>query len=86
MGWSHCGTDEDGRDIGYGIQAVCDEEGCDKEIDRGLAYVCGDMHGGSQWGCGRYFCGKHLFMGPPGQMCDACYEAYAATESEEEEI
>lgn len=55
MGWSHCGTDDEGREIGYGIEAECDSEDCTKQIDRGLAYVCGTMHGGEN-GCGRYFC------------------------------
>lgn len=83
MGWSHCGTDEDGRDIGYGIQAVCDEEGCEEEIDRGLAYVCGDGHGGGEWGCGKYFCYGHLYIGPPEQLCGACCKAYDDAEEEE---
>jgi hypothetical protein len=58
MGWAHCGTFE-GREIGYGIEATCDFEGCETEIDRGLSYVCGTTHGGDD-GCGGYFCGDHL--------------------------
>jgi hypothetical protein len=29
------------RDIGYGVPAYCDHPGCNEEIDRGLAHVCG---------------------------------------------
>lgn len=64
MGWAHCGTDDDGREIGYGVEAECDFPGCPEKIDRGLGYVCGPMHGsGNEWGCGRYYCGKHLDQG-----------------------
>ncbi len=66
MGWAHCGKDKYGRYIGYGEVALCDHETCIENIDRGLAYVCGGMHGGRDHGCGRYFCEQHLFI--------ACYE------------
>lgn len=76
MGWGHCGTDGLGREIGYAIPATCDEPGCDTPIDRGLSFVCGGMHGGGEAGCGRYFCGKHLFcVGGEGQLCKACRDA-----------
>lgn len=57
MGWS-IGTGENGRDIGYGVPALCDHPKCSKEIDRGLSYCCGGYF--SEYGCGLYFCGKHL--------------------------
>ena len=60
MGWAHCGEDKDGRPIGYAVQATCDAEGCAKTIDRGLDFVCGGMHGGGDWGCGKYYCHDHL--------------------------
>lgn len=60
MGWAHCGTDDLGREIGYGVAATCDFPGCTAEIDRGLGYVCGPMHGCCEWGCGRYFCDSHI--------------------------
>lgn len=63
MGWS-VGYDENWkRDIGYGVPAFCDEPGCDKEIDRGLAYVCSESepYGGDN-GCGLYFCDSHRGM------------------------
>lgn len=60
MGWANCGTDSEGRPIGYAFEATCDEEGCDAEIDRGLSFACGDMHGGGENMCERYFCEAHL--------------------------
>ena len=79
MGWSHCGTDDNGREIGYGVPAVCDFPGCGKPIHRGLAYVCGQMHGGGDHGCGGYFCYEHLFMTERGQLCPTCAERLRST-------
>lgn len=62
MGWANCGEDSQGRQIGYAHSAVCDEPGCKVEIDRGLSYACGDMHGDDAHWCERYFCGSHLFF------------------------
>lgn len=65
MGWMYCGEDSKGRKIGYGIVATCDFPGCNEQIDRGLAYACGGMHGDEgQNGepcCDGYFCGEHLY-------------------------
>lgn len=58
MGWS-IGHDG-GRDIGYGVPAVCDHPRCNKRIDRGLSYVCGSNPAGQPHGCGLYFCSSHL--------------------------
>jgi hypothetical protein len=60
MGWGNCGHDKDGRPIGYLFKAKCDEPGCNEDIDRGLSFVCGGMHGGDTYGCGKYFCYTHL--------------------------
>lgn len=63
------------RWIGYGVPAYCDQPGCGAEIDRGLAYVCGnDPYGGEQ-GCGLFFCGKHLWckIDRP-HLCERCME------------
>ena len=60
MSWSHCGTDKEGRPIGYAIDAVCDHKDCSNEIDRGLSYVCGGMHGEDEHSCDKYFCSNHL--------------------------
>src|SRR5688572_18744194 len=59
------------RDIGYGVPAFCDHPKCDKEIDRGLSYVCGGEPYGGERGCGLYFCGEHLWN--PGQLCNRCW-------------
>ena len=82
MGYS-IGTGKNGRDIGYGVPAICDQPGCNEKIDRGMSYCCG----GSPWndeGCHLYFCGKHLglakHMGAHeddndawcGNLCDVC--------------
>ena len=79
MGWS-IGYDTNWkRDIGYGVPATCDHPGCGAEIDRGLSYVCGGQPYGGEWGCGLYFCEKHLnlFVGGgrekrPTQLCSRC--------------
>lgn len=53
----------DGRAAGYGIEAKCDKDGCDEEIDRGLGYLCGEQPDGwrdsEEYGCGNYYCGPH---------------------------
>lgn len=79
MGWG-CGVVA-GREVGYSVQAVCDKDGCTAEIDRGLAYCCGGMHGGGEHGCGDYFCPDHLCYGghirpgglvPGAALCESC--------------
>lgn len=73
MGWS-IGFDSNWhRDIGYGVPAYCDHPDCNKEIDRGLSYVCGGEPYGGPRGCGLYFCEKHLFMYDKlPQLCERC--------------
>ncbi|TDO18164.1 uncharacterized protein DUF2384 [Mycobacterium sp. BK086] len=70
MGWS-VGYDSNwNRDVGYGVPAQCDHPDCGAEINRGLAYVCGnDVYGGDR-GCGLFFCYDHLTAGT--QLCDRC--------------
>lgn len=60
MSWSHCGTDKEGRLIGYAHEGLCDCFPCLNEIDRGLSYVCGGMHGEDEHSCDKYFCAEHL--------------------------
>jgi hypothetical protein len=79
MGWSIGYDNRWHRDIGYGVPATCDFLGCNKEINRGLSYVCGSDPLGGDYGCGLYFCGEH-FKGrkPHGsenyvQLCPRCY-------------
>jgi hypothetical protein len=59
MGWSH-GRDENrpkgDQEIGYGVEATCDHNGCNVGIDRGLAFVCGGDPYGGDFGCGGFFC------------------------------
>ena len=77
MGWADCGDDSKGRPIGYGFTATCDYPGCDNEIDRGLSYACGGMHGDGNYSGGdesvewqdiscEYLC--------PPQLCVSCNE------------
>ena len=77
MSWSHCGTDSKGRPIGYSHPATCDHPGCGAEIDRGLSYACGGMHGQTEFGCENYFCEDHLeFTVEDGEdmvtVCEGC--------------
>lgn len=83
MGWAHCGFDDEGREIGYAVEATCDRPGCDTVIDRGLGHVCGGMHGGDEFSCGRYFCGNHLWTAnlPNGECRQLCRECTAWVEN-----
>jgi hypothetical protein len=73
MGWS-IGIGKDGRDIGYGVPALCDHSSCDKRIDRGLSYVCGINTDGEDRGCGLHFCADHLrYSARFGQLCFRCW-------------
>lgn len=72
MGWAVGFDPSWARDVGYGVPAVCDHEGCKMDIDRGLARVCGgDVYGGDE-GCGLFFCGDHLGFGQRVQLCERC--------------
>lgn len=77
MGWAigYIG----GRDVGYGVPAVCEHPDCNVEIDRGLAYACGGFPD-SEYGCGLFFCDKHMQYaelseedgGEVVQCCEPC--------------
>lgn len=54
------------RDVGYGVPAFCDHPRCNVEIDRGLAYRCGE---GRRVGCGLFFCYADL---DHEQLCSRC--------------
>jgi hypothetical protein len=79
MGWSIGWDSKWARDIGYGVPAICDLPKCDKEIDRGLSFVCGSEPYGGNYGCGLYFCEEHFeYRKPHGsdrniQLCPRCY-------------
>ena len=62
MGYAYCGTDSEGREIGYAIQATCDHPGCTTKIDRGMAYACGGDHLGGTFFCEKYFCQEHMIF------------------------
>lgn len=92
MGWANCGVDAGGRPIGYAVHAECDHPECAADIDRGLAYACGGMHGDCGGNaCVGYFCQHHLravdreALAAVGweiegwQLCDSCYQ-YADAE------
>jgi hypothetical protein len=72
MGWAHCGTNRHGQEIGYAIQSICDEPGCTEAIDRGLDYLCGEMHDDGET-CNKYYCHEHLILGVyPNARCARC--------------
>lgn len=72
MGWQVGFDSRWNRDIGYGVPATCDFPGCGKDIDRGLAYVCGGEPYGGEHGCGLYFCSLHTVVGGERQQCVRC--------------
>ena len=75
MGWS-IGFDENNkRDIGYGVPAICDHPGCKEGINRGLSYVCGGAAYGGDKGCGLFFCGDHRLFSEydeDPELCSRC--------------
>src|SRR5215217_8329297 len=58
MGWSIGFVG--GRDVGYGVPAICEHPACNILIDRGVSYACGGSAGSNENGCGMFFCGSHL--------------------------
>lgn len=79
MGWSIGWCSNWRRDIGYGVPSQCDHPKCKKRIHRGVAYVCGGVHGDD--GCGLHFCSKHLLYAdnkdsPVCERCAADKEAF----------
>jgi hypothetical protein len=80
MGWANCGTDSQGRPIGYAHGGECDWPGCEAQIDRGMDYACGKMHGEGVDRCEGYFCFEHQAYATDaegelmvqGPRCKAC--------------
>lgn len=77
MGYAHYEIYRNGQKIeaGYAVEAECEQPDCTEQIDRGLDYLCGQMPGGHEFGCGGYFCGQHLYMAPDGErgyLCGSC--------------
>jgi len=80
MGWAYGVVA--GREVGYSVEAECDREGCHEQINHGLGFLCGRMHGqDDDTGCGGYFCGRHLFYGGPNAMCETCIDAWSGVEA-----
>lgn len=79
MGYAHYQIWRNGKQIeaGYGVQAACETAGCDAEVDRGLAHLCGKEPGGDEHGCGGYHCSKHLYMSLDDEVGDLCGECIA---------
>jgi uncharacterized protein YqkB len=76
-----------GVERGYMVDSTCDVEGCDKQINRGLSYLC--------YGCEKYFCMEHLtaayndkdeeielesFAGVSNICCRQCEEEFTQKE------
>jgi hypothetical protein len=60
MGWAV--GERDGRHIGYGVPAECEQPECRVDIDRGLDFACGGgVTGKYENNCGRFFCHGHLY-------------------------
>jgi hypothetical protein len=76
MGYAYYKFDDIER--GYSVDAICEHEGCDEKIDRGLSYLC--------YACTGYFCEEHraieyddgdeiefnCFAGSSGMCCETC--------------
>jgi hypothetical protein len=93
MGWAY--GEVNGREVGYSVEAVCDQEGCEVKIDRGLAYCCGVMHGGGEHGCGDYFCDDHLLFGghirpgglsPGSCLCQQCMDRWESANPDPDDL
>jgi hypothetical protein len=90
MGYASYTITRRGEEIeaGYAVPDICNKEGCSEEIDRGLAFLCGQHPGGDEYGCGGYFCYSHLLLsveeGVP-QRCEACFDAADSDGSEASE-
>lgn len=51
MGYANYDLDDGKGPRGYAVETKCEHPGCDKSIDRGLAFLC--------YGCTGYFCNEH---------------------------
>ncbi|MFE7906473.1 hypothetical protein [Streptomyces albogriseolus] len=86
MGYAHYEITRNGETIqaGYTVPTICEEDGCNEQIDRGLAHLCGATPGGDEYGCGGYYCGQHLYggIGPAEGLCKRDSERWAEQEEE----
>lgn len=74
---------------GYSVEDVCFEDECSESIDRGLSYLCGMAPGwADEYGCGHWFCDKHLYAAPEGvdgYLCNACILAFDGVDEDKTE-
>lgn len=78
MSWAH-GIDAKGRDVGYAVFDICNQRGCDVEINRGISYRCGgttNLH--EDFGCGDFVCVDDLFYvdGAKDSLCRSCADEW----------
>lgn len=76
MGWAY-GVDENGKEVGYSVEAKCDHLGCSTMIFRDVDAACGGMHGKTEVGCTGHFCAQHFNFHEDQQghmisVCQAC--------------
>lgn len=94
MGYARYTVTRFGRtfEAGYAVPTICEEprretgthRGCYEQIDRGLAYLCGQTPGGDEYGCGGYFCDSHLYpQGKGFALCRRCVIAFHEQRQEE---
>lgn len=87
MGWAFCGKNgQTGEEMGYGVEGICAEPGCNAVIDHGLGCLCGEMHEDPET-CQRYYCGEHLFFPERGRgmRCARCVDPVEDEDAEGEE-
>lgn len=61
-----------GKECGYAVPDVCNQDGCEVAIHRGVAYACGGNPGDGEDYCDRYFCDSHLLFTDSGVRCSEC--------------
>jgi hypothetical protein len=84
MSWAY-GVDKDGREIGYSVKDICNAEGCEVEINRGISYRCGGVHNlRDDYGCGNFFCGNHMYFGSKDHLCEKCIETDPIDDEDDE--
>lgn len=91
MGWASYDTKL--GPAGYAHADVCHFDDCDEEIDRGLSFLCGSRPGDetAEFGCGRWFCAKHLFYPPRDTgidpfvqgLCGRCLTEFESEDDDE---
>lgn len=83
MGYASYTITRNGQQVeaGYAVTAPCDQPDCGTQIDCGLDALCGQSPGGDEFGCGQYFCDRHLYIAPDGETGYRCLSCNARTEA-----